>query len=88
MLWFFLENGADADVIDAHCMAGDPINTTLRDNLLSHGAKINHQDKDGNTALHLMARNLRQVQAAKFLISRARMCLSLMVMAIRLYTSV
>lgn len=81
MLRFLLENGADADVVDAnyqtvlhkiaaYCMAGDPVNTALMDNLLSHGAKINQQDKDGNTALHLMVRNLRQVQSARFLISR------------------
>lgn len=81
MLRFLLENGADVDMVDAnyqtvlhkfayHCLAGDPIDTALMDNLLSHGVQINKQDKDGNTALHLMARNLRQVQAARFLISR------------------
>lgn len=81
MLRFLLKNGADADVVDANdqtvlhkiaarCMAGGAIDNPLMDNFLSHGTKINQQDKDGNTALHLMARNLRQVQAAKFLISR------------------
>lgn len=83
MLKFFLENGAHADLVDgndqtvlhklaARCLDGDPINTSLMDNLLSHGAKmlINQQDIDGNTALHLMARNLRQTQATRFLISQ------------------
>ena len=81
VLRFLLENGADADVLDTddqtvlhkitiHCLAGEPIDTPLIALLLSHGAKINQQDKDGNTALHYIARNLRQVQATRFLISR------------------
>jgi hypothetical protein len=81
ILRLLLENGADADIADANyqtvlhkiaarCIAGDPIDTSLIDKLLSSVAKINQQDKDGNTALHLMARNLRQVEAARFLISR------------------
>ncbi|KAJ5359010.1 uncharacterized protein N7496_011423 [Penicillium cataractarum] len=81
ILRFMLENGAGADVINtngqtvlhkmaAHCLAGDPIDTALIDTLLSQGVKINQQDKDGNTPLHLMARNLRQVQATRFLISQ------------------
>jgi hypothetical protein len=40
------------------------------DTFLSRGAKINQQDKDGNTALHRMVTDLRQVQAVKFLISQ------------------
>lgn len=56
--------------IAAHCLAGEPIHTPLLDILLSQNAKINQQDKDGNTELHLIARNLRQVQAARWLISR------------------
>ena len=81
VLKFLLENGADACQVDideqtvlhkiaACCMDGEPIDTPLIDIILSHGAKINQPDNNGNTALHLMARNLRQVQAARFLISR------------------
>lgn len=51
-------------------MDGEPIDTPLMDILLSYGAKINQQDNNGNTTLHLMAKNLRQVQAARFLISQ------------------
>lgn len=40
----------------------------LLDSILSHGTNINHAEKDGKTALHIFARNLRQVSAAKFLI--------------------
>ncbi|KAJ5425052.1 hypothetical protein N7465_000122 [Penicillium sp. CMV-2018d] len=47
---------------------GDPINTTLLESLLSHGANINHTDNNGKTALHIFTQNLRQVSAAKFLI--------------------
>ncbi|KFY18875.1 hypothetical protein V491_04679 [Pseudogymnoascus sp. VKM F-3775] len=47
---------------------GDPINTTLLDSILSHGVNINHAANNGKTALHVFARNLRQVSAAKFLI--------------------
>lgn len=81
VLSFLLENGADACQMDideqtvlhklaARCMDGEPIDIPLIDILLSHGVKINQQDNNGNTALHLMARNLRQVQAARFLINR------------------
>lgn len=81
MLKFFLENGAHAGLVDdnnrtvlhkmaTHCLDGDPINTSLIEMLISHGAEINQQDINGNTALHLMARNLRQTKAAQFLISQ------------------
>ncbi|KAJ6127417.1 hypothetical protein N7523_003029 [Penicillium sp. IBT 18751x] len=81
MLKFLLENGAEADIVDndgqtvlhkfaANCKGGDPIDIPLMDILLSHGVEINQQDKKGNTALLLIARNLRQVQATKFLISK------------------
>lgn len=81
MLRFFLEKGAHAGLVDdnkqtvlhmmaIHCLDGDPINTSLMQILISHGAEINQQDINGNTALHLMARNLRQTKAAQFLISQ------------------
>ncbi|KFZ13073.1 hypothetical protein V502_06779 [Pseudogymnoascus sp. VKM F-4520 (FW-2644)] len=47
---------------------GDPITTMLLDSILSHGANISHAANNGDTALHIFARNLRQVSAAKFLI--------------------
>ncbi|KUL82398.1 hypothetical protein ZTR_10321 [Talaromyces verruculosus] len=37
--------------------------------LLAHGAIIGSVDMNGDTALHIMAKNLRQVEAARFLIS-------------------
>lgn len=51
-----------------HSHQGDPINTTLLESILSHGSNINHTEKNGKTALHVFAQNLRQVLAAKFLI--------------------
>ncbi|KGO40130.1 hypothetical protein PEX1_017370 [Penicillium expansum] len=51
-----------------HSHQGDPINTTLLESILSHGANINHTEKNGKTALHVFTQNLRQVSAAKFLI--------------------
>ncbi|KAL5354062.1 hypothetical protein ACLOAV_000147 [Pseudogymnoascus australis] len=46
----------------------DPINIMLLDSILLHGANISHAANSGETALHIFARNLRQVSAAKFLI--------------------
>ena len=51
-----------------HSHQGDPINTTLLESILSHGANINHTENNGKTALHVFTQNLRQVSAAKFLI--------------------
>ncbi|KAF9892466.1 hypothetical protein FE257_001575 [Aspergillus nanangensis] len=45
-----------------------PIETTLLQFILSHGVDINHPENNGKTALHIFARNLRQVSAAKFFI--------------------
>ncbi|KAJ6089358.1 hypothetical protein N7467_004574 [Penicillium canescens] len=67
---FLLEIRGDAAVGDinnrtvlhqlaARYMDGEPIDRALIDILLSHGANINQQDNNGNTALHLMTRNLR-----------------------------
>ncbi|KAA8645773.1 ankyrin repeat domain-containing protein [Aspergillus tanneri] len=78
---FLCEIGADAGLKDCkgqtvlHVVAfdsvrGDPIDTDLIDLLVAHGANRNHAHKDGITALHITARNLRQVKAARFLVSR------------------
>ncbi|KAE8551657.1 hypothetical protein EYB25_005547 [Talaromyces marneffei] len=42
---------------------------SILDLILSHGANINHAENNGRTPLHVFARNLRQVSAAKFLIT-------------------
>ncbi|RAQ68657.1 hypothetical protein COH20_007423 [Aspergillus flavus] len=49
---------------------GEPMDLNVIDLLIAHGANINHADRNGITALHIMARNLRQVKAAQFLIHR------------------
>jgi ankyrin repeat protein len=51
-----------------YCLDGDPIKTCLMQMLISHGAEVNQQDVNGNTALHLMDRNLRQTKTAQCLI--------------------
>lgn len=77
---FLLDHGADASTSDSrgqtvlHVLAyrsvdSDPIDTALLD-MLVNSSNINHADKDGNTPLHIMARNLRQVRAAKFLLEQ------------------
>ncbi|KAL3707082.1 hypothetical protein TMatcc_008095 [Talaromyces marneffei ATCC 18224] len=43
--------------------------TMLLDLILSYGANINHAESNGRTPLHIFAQNLRQVSAAKFLIT-------------------
>lgn len=74
-----LEYGADPRIPDGsgrtvlhllgyHSHQGEPIETTLLDLILSHGANINHAENNGKTPLHVFAQNLRQVSAAKFLI--------------------
>ncbi|OJJ79344.1 ankyrin repeat domain-containing protein [Aspergillus glaucus CBS 516.65] len=78
---FLCENSADPSLQDSHgqtvlhvlalrSVDGEPINTALLNLLISHGANITTIDKDGNTALHIMARNLRQVNTGQFLLSR------------------
>lgn len=47
----------------ARCLDGDPIDTTLLDLLIAHGADPKHIDNDGRTALYFMGRRLRQVEA-------------------------
>lgn len=49
---------------------GEPIDVALIDLLLAHGADITSVDTNGDTALHVMARNLHQVEAARFLVSK------------------
>lgn len=44
-----------------------PIDTSLLESLITNGADVNHTDKDGNGALHIISRNPRQVAVAKFL---------------------
>lgn len=74
-----LEYGADPRIPDGsgrtvlhllgyHSTQSEPIETTLLDLILSHGANINHAEKDGKAPLHVFAQNLRQVSAARFLI--------------------
>ncbi|GAM36581.1 ankyrin repeat-containing protein [Talaromyces pinophilus] len=74
-----LEYGADPRIPDGsgrtilhllgyHSTQSDPIESTLLDLILSHGANINHTENNGKTALHVFAQNLRQVSAAKSLI--------------------
>lgn len=78
---FLCENGGDLSLQDSngqtvlHVLAlrsvdGEPLNTALLNLLVAHSANITTTDKDGNTALHIMTRNLRQVKAAQFLLSR------------------
>ncbi|KAB8207608.1 ankyrin repeat-containing domain protein [Aspergillus parasiticus] len=78
---FLCEGGADASLQDCkgrtvlHILAfwsvyGEPMDLDVIDLLIAHGANINHADKNGITALHIMARNFRQVKAAQFLIHR------------------
>ncbi|GFF70369.1 putative ankyrin repeat protein FPV162 [Aspergillus udagawae] len=74
-----LEYGADPRIPDGsgctilhllgyHSHQGDPVETTLLELILAHGANINHAESNGKTALHAFAQNLRQVSAAKLLI--------------------
>lgn len=78
---FLLDHRADPSICDRNgktmlyllaygSVAGKPIDTSLLESLVTRGANVNHADKDGNRALHIMARNLRQVSAAKFLLSQ------------------
>ncbi|EYE90852.1 ankyrin [Aspergillus ruber CBS 135680] len=48
---------------------GESIDTSLLDFLIAQGANTTTTDKDGNTTLHTMPRNLRQVKAAQFLLN-------------------
>lgn len=57
-------------ILASRSLDGEPINTALLDLLVAHGANVGHADTDGNTALHIMARNLRQAKAAQLLLSR------------------
>ncbi|KAL2820397.1 hypothetical protein BJX63DRAFT_428225 [Aspergillus granulosus] len=74
-------HGADASIIDCrgpsvlHRLAywtldSEPIDLHLIELLLAYGAPLNHADVNGDTALHLPARNLRQTAAARALIAR------------------
>ncbi|OBT75150.1 hypothetical protein VF21_05488 [Pseudogymnoascus sp. 05NY08] len=76
---FLCAHGADARLPDVHghtvlhvlalrSIDGDPIAPALLDLLVEHGADVTHADMDDNTALYLMARHLRQVEAARHLV--------------------
>jgi ankyrin repeat protein len=49
---------------------GEPIDVALIELLLAQGADISSVNTNGDTALHLMAKSLRQVKAAQFLVSK------------------
>lgn len=49
---------------------GDPIDIALIELLLAHGADMSAVDINSDTALHVIARNLCQAEAARFLISK------------------
>ncbi|KAH8433891.1 uncharacterized protein LDX57_011527 [Aspergillus melleus] len=76
---FLCEHGADASICDSkgqsvlHALGyqsaqGDIIDTRLIDLLVSHGAKVQQADENGVTALHVMAVNLRQIRATRYLL--------------------
>lgn len=75
------ENGANASLRDKkeqtplHCLALHVISsrfldTDLIDLLLAYGANVSDADTDGNTLLHLVARHLRNIEAARLLLSK------------------
>ncbi|KAL4863474.1 hypothetical protein BDV12DRAFT_202078 [Aspergillus spectabilis] len=49
-------------------LQGAPIQATLLELLMAHGANVNQAAENGNTALHVMVQNLRQTAAAKCLL--------------------
>jgi ankyrin repeat protein len=73
------EKGADAGIRDitgqnvlhilaARTIGAKPVNPSILDLLVAHGAKVNDADLEGNTPLHHMARSLRQVDLIRRLI--------------------
>ncbi|KAL2817883.1 ankyrin repeat-containing domain protein [Aspergillus granulosus] len=71
--------GANAGIVDhrmqtvLHRLAyasldGEPIDLNLINLLLAHGCPLETRDEDGETPLHILARHLRQAQAANMLI--------------------
>ena len=77
ILKFLFENGADAGIratngqsplhwLCSRLSGAEP----MIDLLLAHGANINDADLDGNTPLHLAARNLPHIDVMRFLLSR------------------
>lgn len=77
ILKFLFENGADVDIQATNgqsplhwlCFRLNGAEPVI-DLLLTHGANINGADLDGNTPLHLAARNLPHIDAMRFLLSR------------------
>jgi ankyrin repeat protein len=66
------EKGADAGIRDvtgqnvlhilaARTIGAKPVNPSILDLLVAHGAKVNDADSEGNTPLHHMARSLRLI---------------------------
>ena len=49
-------------------VASNPSDNFRLESLVTHGADVNHADKDGNMALPIMPRNIRQISAAKLLL--------------------
>lgn len=73
------EKGADAGIRDitgqnvlhilaARTIGAQPVNPSILDLLVAHGAKVNDADLEGNTPLHHMARSLRQMNLMRRLI--------------------
>ncbi|KAL4932928.1 ankyrin repeat domain-containing protein [Aspergillus undulatus] len=54
----------------ASSLDGEPIDLNLLDLLLTHGALLDHADQNGDTALHIRAKNLRQVAVVRALVAR------------------
>ncbi|RFU34748.1 hypothetical protein B7463_g1600, partial [Scytalidium lignicola] len=80
---FLCQNGANAGLrnkkgqtplhglgFHVHHGEPEPVDTSLITLLLAHGANVNDIDADGNTPLHLAAKNLQHVETVKFLLSQ------------------
>jgi chitinase len=79
MVRLLCEKGANAGIRDItgqnvlHILAvrtigGQPVNPSILDLLVTHGAGVNDPDSEGNTPLHHMARSLRQMDLMRRLI--------------------
>lgn len=79
MVRLLCEKGANAGIRDItgqnvlHILAlrtigGQPVNPSILDLLVAHGARVNDPDSEGNTPLHHVARSLRQIDLMRRLI--------------------